>query len=471
MGNMGKREIVKADEFEDWLDETSRNIVEDFLSGYKKKDNYSSAIRILLYHDVIKDDVTDLTFDDYMKVIPQNKKKLNSQESYKKRFFQYLYALDHLKQPFGFDSIMHKQTLIKEFSEEKNEKPKITDKKEKNPLTVEELLAIQNVLNADSTKLDTLKMQFCWFALFELGLPIEEVRKEITSENYNNGRITTSEGKLEIPYKFHQMFIDLSKKKESNYNGFATLDTLIANLGRVAKLSRKLLPNMVKNARRTTKITCRNCFIEFSNESQNWTSINNRIVCVECADTIKKKLNFEVEQQDIENTDIDTTSNQEMSLLFTYNELKTKLKNKKVDYLKLHEFQIEIGKLGEAFAYEVECTNLKGTKYFQLIDQSKADNPSNGYDILSFTKDGHPLHIEVKATVGKEEKFYLSENERETALEMEKQGLMYVVYFIKEIMSDNPQLEVITNVTSNEEYVFTAKSWEVSKIEYMHDKR
>ncbi|MBT2667323.1 DUF3883 domain-containing protein [Bacillus sp. ISL-4] len=460
---MVKRENVKAEEFEDWLDENSHKIIDDFLSVYKEKENHSSAIRVLLYHDIVKDDVTDLTFEDYIKVVPTDNKDLNPQQRYKSRFFQYLYALDYLKQPFGFDSVMHKQTLQREFNKEKKSKLKTNaEKSVENALTIEELMLIQNVLDADSTKLDTLKMQFCWYALFELGLQIEEVRKRITSENYFNGKIKTSEGVFDIPQKFHQMFIELSNR-DSNYNGFATLEGLIANLGKVANLSRKLKPNMVKNARKTTTLSCGNCFKEFSNESHNWASVNNRIVCVTCAESIKKKLDFKIENKPFENTDVDTKSNQELSILFTYEDLRTKLKNKKVDYLKLHELQMEIGKLGEAYVYQIECENLKGTKYLDLVDQRKAENPANGYDILSYTRDGKPIHIEVKATIGKEDIFHLSEYERNTAESMKKQGLTYVVYFVKEVMSYNPNLEVIEDIITNQEYIFQTTSWEVSK--------
>jgi hypothetical protein len=40
----------------------------------------------------------------------------------------------------------------------------------------------------------------------------------------------------------------------------------------------------------------------------------------------------------------------------------------------------------------------------------------NGYDILSFTKNGDPIHIEVKATQKEEaENFFITDTELETA--------------------------------------------------------
>jgi hypothetical protein len=168
-------------------------------------------------------------------------------------------------------------------------------------------------------------------------------------------------------------------------------------------------------------------------------------------------------EKTIENTNVDTQSGQDLSILFTFDDLKSKLKNKKVDYLKLHEFQIEIGKLGEAFVFQKECEKLKNTKYLYMIDERKAQNPSNGYDILSYSEDGKPLHIEVKTTIGKEDAFQLSEHERVTAEHMYDKGLSYVVYFVKEIMSDQPKIEMIENITSNSDYSFKTKNWIISK--------
>jgi hypothetical protein len=173
-----------------------------------------------------------------------------------------------------------------------------------------------------------------------------------------------------------------------------------------------------------------------------------------------------VNEEAIENTNVDTQSKQDLSVLFTFEDLKSKLKNKKVDYLKLHEFQIEIGKLGEAYVYQKECEKLNNTKYLSMIDERKAQNPANGYDILSYTEDGKPLHIEVKTTIGKEDVFYLSEHERLTAERMNNQGLSYIVYFVKEIMADVPKLEMIENITLNENYSFETKNWVVSKKQF-----
>lgn len=456
-----KKGMLKPEEIEQILTVDSVEIVKKFLSYYSKRSivTVRSSIYKLLYEELEKHDVADLTFEDYKFVIPEGDTNITTQIIYRSRFLKFLYAFDYLTNPEGFESIWIKDMLIKEFSKEKKTKKKV---EKTDALTIEELMLIENVVEVESNKLDTQKMQFCWFALFELGLPVEEIRKDISSENFFNGQLKTSEGVIELPVKFTKMFNELSKVNRQN-NGFRTIDSLVANIGIDAGLKRKLVPIMIKNTRKSTIVTCPNCFESYSNEAHNWTSINNRIICVSCAETIKKKLKIQVNEKVIDNTNVDTRSEQDLSILFSFKDLKLKLKNKKVDYLKLHEFQMEIGSLGEAYVYQIEYKKLKDTKFANMIDERKAQNPENGYDILSYTEVGNPLHIEVKTTVGKEDRFFLSEHELLTALRMKNQGLSYVVYFVKEIMSDNPILDIIEDVTSNEYYTFETKNWIVSK--------
>jgi hypothetical protein len=281
-----KKEMLKNEEIEQILTKNSVEVIKKFLDNYSKSSTHSvrSGIYKLLYEELEKHDVADLTFEDYRLVFPEDETQITTQMRYQNRFFQFLYAFDYLNSSDGFATRFIKEALIKDFTKEK----KIKKKVEKiDALTVEELILIQNVVKADSTKLETLKMQFCWYALFELGLPVEEVRKDITSDNYFNGQINTSAGVFEIPVKFHHMFHELSKR-DGTYNGFATLEALISNVGIDAGLTRKLIPNLIKNTRKTNNVTCPNCFETLSNEAHNWTSINNRIVCVSCANSLKK---------------------------------------------------------------------------------------------------------------------------------------------------------------------------------------
>lgn len=461
---MAKRELIYANDMDVLLSDYKISIeaINQFLIPYSAKAQYRSAIYDLLGTETL--DVRKLTIEHYKRHVPENPKEFNTQQRYKHRFFQFLFAMDYLENSDGFDSdlLMHKAKLVKEFTRDKKSKSNDTFKDYEKSLTTKELIMVQNIIDSNSTKHETLKMQFCWYAIFELGLPIDEVRKNITSDNYVDGMIETSLGKLPIPQKFHQMFYDLSQRE---YNGFAILDTYIENLGVYAKLERKLLPSMIKLARTNHLIKCGNCFETYTNETNNWVSVNNKLVCVSCADEIKKKLDFEVKTSLVDNTNyrVNAETDTDLSTLFTFDDLKQKLINKPVDYLKLHEIQIEIGKLGEAYVYENEVRKLAGTKYLSMIDEKKALDPSNGYDILSYTLEGNPIHIEVKATSGNEDIFFLSNHEYQTARNMRNNNLDYVIYFVKSILSQEPKIEFIHDIIDNNDYYKEECNWKIIK--------
>ncbi|EKN71301.1 hypothetical protein BABA_02177 [Neobacillus bataviensis LMG 21833] len=462
---MAIKDKLNAEDIEALLSENSKQVIENFLTYYgdSSKANMRSSVYRLLYHELVKDDVSKVNFEDYLKIFPNGGKNLSTQKIYRHSFFKFLYAFDHMKMPFGFETIWIKEHENKQFIQLKERKEKVTKEKPRKTLTIEELTKIQKVIETESTKLETLKIQFCWYCIFELGIDVDELKLNITSDNFSDGILIAKEGSIKLPEKFHYMFEMLKERDERN--GFATLNDLFENLGQYAKLERKLLPVMVKLTRKDYMVTCGNCGKKYTNLSHNWRSVNNRIVCLDCAESLKKKLNFEVEVVDIENTNLNDSDNNELSFLYAYADLKRKIQSKPIDFLKLHELQIEIGELGEKYVYERECKNLMGTKYINMVDDSIAGNPKNGYDILSYTRDGKPLHIEVKTTSGSEDKFFLSNNELQTAKKMKDEGLIYVVYFVKRILSDNPELNIIGDISMNKEYVLEElRSWKVTKV-------
>jgi hypothetical protein len=95
---------------------------------------------------------------------------------------------------------------------------------------------------------------------------------------------------------------------------------------------------------------------------------------------------------------------------------KTK-KPKKITPEKLREIldlQIQIGEIGGEIAYEFEFNRLKNngvrnpTKYIKHVSK---ENAALGFDISSILSLDETRFIEVKSSVSKENRFYLSENE------------------------------------------------------------
>ncbi|WP_010530914.1 hypothetical protein [Lentibacillus jeotgali] len=125
---MVKKDSIPKDVMDNLLMEypISLKAINSFLSLYTNettKAQYRSSIHNLLVNDVEDLDVTKLTFNDYKKIIP--KVELDTQQRYKKSFFQYLYAMDYLKNPSGFDTEMFKVKLISRFTERNKGKSKV----------------------------------------------------------------------------------------------------------------------------------------------------------------------------------------------------------------------------------------------------------------------------------------------------------------------------------------------------------
>ncbi|RPF54433.1 hypothetical protein [Aquisalibacillus elongatus] len=279
---MASREVIKSEEVRELFSDKTNDIVENFLKLYESKSSrrtYKSKINKLLFS--LEKEVTEITIDDYYAEINKN-----GQNSHKESFFKFLYAFEYLRNPDGFNSLWIKENLIEEFSKE-NRKKQTKKKKTNEPLSVLELTTIQQILKKDFTRLELHKMDFCWYMLFELGCSVEEV-KELKSNQLANGFITTHLGNnLKIPERFNRMFDELNKR-DNNYNGFYTVHVLIAELGEMAGLERKLTPIIIKKTRNANMLTCSNCIESYWNTTDNWFSINNRVICKKCSDELKK---------------------------------------------------------------------------------------------------------------------------------------------------------------------------------------
>lgn len=152
--------------------------------------------------------------------------------------------------------------------------------------------------------------------------------------------------------------------------------------------------------------------------------------------------------------------------IYTFDELKKKLANK-IDYKKLHEFQMYIGQLGERYVYDNERLRLRSTKYEELVDISPSSRPGEGYDILSFDKNGDEIYIEVKTESGYGNDFYLTETEFKTAKRLIMEGKNYVIYRVHNILAKNKEeikVETIGDIFNNEKYQFRPYVWKISMV-------
>ena len=88
-----------------------------------------------------------------------------------------------------------------------------------------------------------------------------------------------------------------------------------------------------------------------------------------------------------------------------------------------------IGDCGERIVIERERRRLAGTPYELAVNGNASEDVTAGFDVLSFTREGIPVYIEVKTTVlGRDDDFYISRNELEFAKSCKKRGLLYQLH-------------------------------------------
>ena len=103
-----------------------------------------------------------------------------------------------------------------------------------------------------------------------------------------------------------------------------------------------------------------------------------------------------------------------------------------VDYIEEAKSQKELGDAGEGFVYQLERAKVK--KYKLSKDKkvrmvSKLDGDGLGYDILSYDKQGNPIYIEVKTTIGPENgSIFITANELEMSEKHSDEYYLYRVY-------------------------------------------
>lgn len=456
----------------DLLDDVSRKIIlEEFIAKhYTSGAVYLNAILNMLY-TLEKQDVTTLTINDYQKIIP-DKDHQTPQDKYCASFFRFLYAYDYLKNTEGFESIMLKTNSISHFealkmkkASEENTEPK---EETENALSIEDILMIQNVLNKETENIEMIKIGLVWHMLFETEIPVTTLKK-LKSNQFMDGYITTSKKNYKIPEKYQIISSYLNKRSPNS--GFSSINDWMKKLGEIAGVG-YLYPQKIINTKNQNMVPCSNCLEKYSNIVDNWMSVNNRIICTNCFEKLKKKDSIIAETVPGENINIFNDSSKEIeisSIVYTFDELRKDIPAT-VDFKKLREYQEKIGKMGEAYVYDVECVELLGSRYEGKVDNTKALDPSNGYDILSFNKlDGSELHIEVKTTADDDSDFYLSKNELDTAKRMKSQGEIYLIYRVTNILAENKddiKVEIIKDISDNNDFEFIETNYRVRKMNF-----
>lgn len=132
----------------------------------------------------------------------------------------------------------------------------------------------------------------------------------------------------------------------------------------------------------------------------------------------------------------------------------------------------DVGVKGEDWVFQLELEKLKDTIYANGVNPNFADDEHASFDILSFTRDGVHILVEVKTTTGKaEEPFYISAKELKRAKISLENGERYEVHRVFYI--DNPKKRgryIIPVEKLFDEYEFVPESYRVVRKEKKSDR-
>ena len=96
----------------------------------------------------------------------------------------------------------------------------------------------------------------------------------------------------------------------------------------------------------------------------------------------------------------------------------------------------KLGRDGEAYVARLERDKLAGTPFANGVNEACADDPTAGFDIFSFSRDGEPIYIEVKTTAGKADTdFFLSAGELAFLRMCLENGYRYELHRVHNIYS------------------------------------
>lgn len=319
-------------------------------------------------------------------------------------FIKYLFAFDYLNDDSGFPVNWHKDDIFEHF--QNRLKPKKKEQLKEVVLTTDLITRIENeLLKIDENSSDFITA-VSWYMLFNTDIQVDEL-KATDCKDFDGIDIVSSKNiKYNIPSKYKNFIIQRMKRNE--YTKFQQLHIYVKQIGTMVGI-KNLTPKEIKKARDRNMMSCPNCLSTHPAKDEFWFIVDGRIICIDCASENEKKK------------------------LKTVNSLQFNKEKHKIDFKNLQELKEKIGKIGEKIVYDFEYKKLHGTIYQEMIDCSKAEDHRNGYDILSYTKLGEKLHIEVKATLYESEEFYITENELSTAKDMISNGQLYKIYRVTNV--------------------------------------
>lgn len=135
----------------------------------------------------------------------------------------------------------------------------------------------------------------------------------------------------------------------------------------------------------------------------------------------------------------------------------------KLDFESINKKNKQYGDVGERIVVDYEINKLITAGRSDLANKvdhiSVTKGDVTGYDVLSYSKSGDQIFIEVKTTPYTNiDGFYLSKNEKEVALEKGENYFIYRIYDLN-IKKGSAKIHIFDNPTRTNEFEFQERNW------------
>lgn len=411
----------------------SQTLVDMYLHPKKSASTIICALR-RLNEETKKANLTLLDYNDYVMFVKPYVNE-SAPAKFKREFIKYLYAYDFLKNSAGFEAeYWNPEEIRADFEKEKKAR---AEKEYKAALSFEQVEKLLQMISMDTQEEDAIKRDLAFYLCFFTEVENIKDLRDADSRDYRDGIWTINERDYDIPARFDPYLRHLQGLQ---YSKFSAIHRYVAELGTLVGIE-KLYPSTLITAREQMKVLCFQCGDRYYVFKEYWKFLNGKMLCNACAEKILAGSN--VKKNDLMDGltyfDVDVLTREEKANTTlaknSFDDVRRDLPDH-IDYAKLHEGLETIGKLGEKYVLEYEKEYLQGTDYQDKVSMMPSYNHENGFDILSYERDGRPVMIEVKTTTGPQETpFYVTERERQTAEKAKAEGRLYRFYRVSNIMA------------------------------------
>lgn len=264
--------------------ESAKKFIQAIRNKSEKRANIyeSSVLKFLLF---LKKDITELKKEDLDSFVIYEKKSGKSISNINRD----LSAIRELIR-YCINNDIIEDTPLKNYKNLKAEKEKHELILSGTPLSYKQLAQVTKILD-NPESITTMECAIVWHLIYDMNIK-NQVLVECCSERYvpSENKFITSYGEVILDEKHGKIMNDLLQRKEKDF-GFSKYisDRLIRELGLMVGFHDLTFRDIVAT-KSEFSIKCPQCKQVYENNGENWVLVHQRIICKQCGENEKKKV-------------------------------------------------------------------------------------------------------------------------------------------------------------------------------------